>query len=416
MTHTFYLKKPKSNKETLILFSCSFKEEQKKFVYSTGEVIHPKDWDQKSKSPILNSKTPGVRSIRTQLGRYSECFHESLTASKLMHIQFNSSVLKDALDLKFKKTIKGSNDFFNAYDRFISEKTKNKDWSDSTIKRYGYMKTLLLDFQAKRNYKLNFNNINSTFMSEFTDYCLSDKGHINNTFSRNLGLFKTFMLWAYKNRITYNDEFKAFKRKKQVITNQIALTKKDIEQLLHSKCKSKSLERVRDVFIFSCVTGCRFGELKFISKSSVSDDTLYLKEEKGSEKKVREIPLSKIARFILKKYDYNLPLVANQNHNEYIKTVFLDAGFTQKVEKVSVSGKTVTRKAMRFWQRVSSHTARRTFITMMKREGKSDKLISKITGHLDMKTLNTYYQVDNDEKKEAVDQVFNIDFNVLKKA
>lgn len=416
MTHTFYLKKPKSDKETLILFACSFKEEQKKFVYSTGEVINPKDWDQKNKSPIINSKTTGVQSIRTQLSRYSECFHESLASSKLMQVQFTSSVLKDALDLKFKKTVKGNNDFFDTYDRFVLEKTKNQDWSVSTIKRYGYMKTLMLNFQEERNFNLNFVNINSSFISEFTDFCLTSKGHINNTFSRNLGLFKTFMLWAYKNRLTYNDEFKNFKRKKQVITNQVALTKKDIEHLLNAKCKSRSLERVRDVFVFSCVTGCRFGELKFISKSSITGDTLYLKEEKGSEKIVREIPLGIVAIFILKKYDYQLPIVANQNHNEYIKTVFLDAGFTQKVEKVSVSGKTVTRKEMRFWQRVSSHTARRTFITMMKREGKSDKLISKITGHLDMKTLNTYYQVDNDEKKEAVDQVFDIDFNMLKKA
>jgi integrase len=113
---------------------------------------------------------------------------------------------------------------------------------------------------------------------------------------------------------------------------------------------------------------------------------------------------------ILEKYDYNLPMIANQKHNNYIKDVFKAAGFTHTVQKVTTRGKEVIREDMSFYKRVSSHTARRTFITMMKREGKSDKLISKITGHRDMKTLNSYYQVDSDEKKEAVDAVFDINF------
>ena len=45
MKSTFYLKYPNGDKETLILFSAYFKNEGRKFVYSTGEVIHPDEWD-----------------------------------------------------------------------------------------------------------------------------------------------------------------------------------------------------------------------------------------------------------------------------------------------------------------------------------------------------------------------------------
>ena len=45
----------------------------------------------------------------------------------------------------------------------------------------------------------------------------------------------------------------------------------------------------------------------------------------------------------------------------------------------------------------------------------SDKLIASITGHTDMKTLNQYYQVDDDSKKDAVNEVFNLDVQLLKK-
>ena len=41
LSSTFFLKHPKGNKESLILFSCYFKFEERKFVYSTGEKIKP---------------------------------------------------------------------------------------------------------------------------------------------------------------------------------------------------------------------------------------------------------------------------------------------------------------------------------------------------------------------------------------
>ena len=174
--------------------------------------------------------------------------------------------------------------------------------------------------------------------------------------------------------------------------------------------KLKSLERVRDIFVFSAVTGMRFGELKYVDKKNIFNNTFHLKEEKGAEKEMRSIPLGKVAIFILEKYQYDLPIIANQKHNEYIKDVFKDAGFKHMVQKITTRVKEVIREDKLFYDRVSSHTARRTFITMMKREGKSDKLISKITGHRDMKTLNSYYQVESEEKKEAVEAVFDINF------
>lgn len=56
MKYTFKLKEPKADKETLILFSCHFKNQDKKFIYSTGEKIHPKNWDTENKFPYINGK------------------------------------------------------------------------------------------------------------------------------------------------------------------------------------------------------------------------------------------------------------------------------------------------------------------------------------------------------------------------
>lgn len=418
MRSTFNLKDKNKKGETLIFLKAYFKDEGKKFVYSTGETINPNEWDFKNRLPNnLTGRTEKAnrqRTIKAQLDRYSN-FFRSITD---LYINTNQEITIDAIrsefDLEFKKVSKAKNKFYEAFDEFMSCKIKNKDWTASTIKRYNNIRAILKDFEQNKKYKLTFSTITGKFYTEFTDFCMNERGHINNTFSRNVGLFKTFMFWSLEKGYTYKTDFINFKKKPRVVTNQIALTNEDIKSLVNFEFENKRLGKVRDVFVFSCVTGLRFGELKFISKSNISNDSLLLKEEKGAGKRAREIPLNQIALFILKKYDFKLPLIANQKHNDYIKEVFKKAGYTNAVEKTSTRGKEVIREVMPFYERISSHTARRTFITMMKRKGKSDKLIAEITGHSDMKTLNQYYQVSKDEIKEAVKDTFDISIPLKK--
>ncbi len=195
MKYTFNLKEPKSENETLILFSCYFKEENKKFVYSTGEKIVPKNWDFENRFVFTNGKNKSKfsESKKKQLNRYSDLFLETESLYKRINEPFTSVILKKAFNLEFKKVSTGKNIFFESYDEFMSEKKKGKEWSDATIKRYENIKNILKKFEAAKKYKLTFSNINDFFHREFTSYCMDDLKHINNTYSRNLGLFKTFM-------------------------------------------------------------------------------------------------------------------------------------------------------------------------------------------------------------------------------
>jgi site-specific recombinase XerD len=410
MNYTFQLKEPKSKDITLIYFVVYFKEENKKFKYSTGEKIKPDEWDFNYKRPILKgaSKSKLSSTINLQLNRYSDLYLETFGLYQRINETLTSVILKKVFDEGFKKTVNRKNIFFEAYDTFVEEKKKGKEWSEATIKRYKNIKNILEDFETKRKYKLTFSKINHTFHREFTSYCMDDLKHINNTYARNLGLFKTFMFWAMKNKYTFNNTFMEFKRVERVITNQIALALEDLQKLLEHEFESSKLEKVRDVFVFACVTGMRFGELSLISESNVTDSEILLKEDKDTNKPARSIPLTSISKLILKKYDYKLPLIANQKQNEYIKEVFKELDYNQKVQRITTRGKENIKEDVEFYNRISTHTARRTFITMMKRQGKSDKLIAKITGHTDMKTLNQYYQVDDEQTKEAMDEVFNL--------
>jgi integrase len=418
MRCTLNLKDKSKKGRTLIYLIAYFKSEGRKFVFSTGETIDPDEWDFENRQPNnltgRTSKADSQRAIKFQLDRYTNFFSTITDRYKNSGQEITIDKVRSEFNKEFKKVAVSENKFYDAYDGFMIDKQKNNEWAKSTVKRYNNIKSILQEFEVKRKYKLTFSTITTKFYTEFTDFCMNEKKHINNTYSRNVGLLKTFLFWALKNNYTYKADFINFKKKPRVITDQVALKKEDLEKLLNQDFNTKRLERIRDVFVFSCVTGMRFGELKFVSKNNINNETLFLKEEKETSKKTREIPLNQIALYLLRKYDYELPLIANQKHNDYIKEVFKIAGYTHNIEKTSTRGKEIVREIMPFYERVSSHTARRTFITMMKRKRVDEKLIAKISGHSDMKTLNQYYQVTYDEVSEAVKDTFDIDIPLKK--
>jgi integrase len=423
MKYTFKLKEPNAEKETLIYFTCFFKNENKKFIYSTGEKIHPKNWDATNKFPFLNGKNKAefLESIKIQLNRYSDLMQKTESELKKVNEPFTSDVLKKVFDEEFKRTPKGKNLFFEAYDTFFNEKVAKLEWTEGTKTRYKNINNILKRFEKDKNYPLDFNRIDEKFFAAFTDYCLNTLKHVNNTYLRNVVFFKTFMNWAIERKYTYNQKYKKFNKNesgkdiiKETSTSQIALTIDDLNTIMNHTFKSKSSERVRDVFVFACVTGMRYGELYLITKSNVTDTHIVLKEEKGVFKEPRNIPLTNLSKFILEKYDYKLPLIANQKQNKYLKKIFEEMEFSSKIEKTTNRGRDVERSEDFFHNRITTHTARRTFITIMKRNGVSDKLIARATGHKDMSTLNKYYLVDDEQTKEAMDEVFSVEIPLKK--
>lgn len=419
MKHTFFLKNPKSEDKSLILFSSYFGLERKQFKYSTGEKIKPINWSFENNRPKLKGTKKSKQSavIDMQLRRYSDVFENLVGIHKKIGETLTSEVLKTEFDKEFKKSAKGKNAFFDAYDEFTSEKIKRRDWGSSTIKRYQNIKNHLIEFEKQSNYRLTFSNINEKFYTDFTDYCYTTLDHGTNTFARNVGLFKTFMFWAFDKKITYNDAFKKFKKPDRVITQEVALTLDQIKTIFEFETKSKSLEKVRDVFVFQCLTGLRYGELSLVNKRNVRGGVLLIKEDKDVTKDAREIPLFEITQFILKKYDYKLPLISNQKQNDLIKNVFEAAEFDWDVEYTRNKNKQKEIIVKPFYDRISTHTARRTFITVMKKKGIADKTIMKMTGHRDLKTFTSYYKVDTEAKIDAIQLAFgSLELPKLKKA
>lgn len=422
MKNTFFLRKPNDDKETLILFSAYFKNEGRKFVYSTGENIHPSEWNFENREPNnLNGRTENAnkhRAIKRQLDRYSNFFSDTIQNYKLANREIIVADIKDNFDTEFKRTKAISSKFFEVYNIFITEKRNDYTEganSETTIKRYEYNKKLLNDFQNHRNKKIHFNQINKSFYNSFLEYCVKEKTHSANTLRRNVGLFKTFLYWALENEYTYKIDFQKFKAPTAQQTDEVALTLDQVKEVFEFDFSKKpKLERVRDMFVFGCATGMRISNYSKVEKKDIQSGMIKVRDMKNTNKAL-EVPLNDFSIYILKKYDYILPKISTQKFNKYIKEVFQIIGYDESIKKTIKVGKDLIEEMNPLYERISSHTARRTFITVMKNKKIPDKIIMSITGHKSLEVFNKYYKPTNADKQDFMKTVWTNDTTQLKK-
>jgi integrase len=421
MRSTFNLKEPNKDGKTPIRLIAYFKTENKSFKYSTGEVIHPNDWDSDNRHPKhLNGRTQKaneMRSINTQLERYSNFLSELISNYKLSRQDISIEKTRIAFDEKFKRVKPISNKFIEVYDLFLKSKLQDKTDqanSTSTIKRYGYFRTLLIEYQTQSKKKLHFNQINKDFYNSLVDYCITVKKHSTNTLSRNMGLFKTFMNWAVNNHHTYNLEFRNFKNIKKEQTDEIALTLKQFKEVYDYDFSNKPrLERIRDLFVFGCSTGMRYSNYSKVKRADIYAGHINVRDVKNNEKTL-SIPLNDFSKAILEKYKYQLPQISNQKFNKAIKEVFRIIGYTDITKKTRRIGNKINEEIKPLYERISSHCARRSFITIMKNKKIPDKVIMSYTGHKSIEVLNKYYRPNDESKVVFMEAVWKIEDDNLK--
>ncbi len=400
----FKLKTPNSKNESLILFYANLKNGER-FVYSTGEKIHPQYWDKRNQYP-KKSKAKDEQIIYNlisgQLDRYTKLFRSFQAQYAATDEIVTKKTLKDFFNQEFKR-VKGNNDFETVFNEFVEYKFKLGDWTKGTKKRYQNILNLIKGFETIYG-KIQFSSVTMNWYANFKHYCETVKKHNVNTFGRNIGLVKTFLNYALENQYTKNDTYKKFKIKREV-TPQVVLTQDEIIQLYKFVFQNSKLERVRDVFVFGCLTGMRYSDFKRVSKSNIQNYSILLRETKDKSKHLT-IPLTSISKSILKKYDYKLPTISDQKFRDYLKEACKAVGFTQIVTSTKRIGNDITELKQPKYERISTHTARRSFVTVMLNKGIPPKAIMSITGHKSIKTFNSYYRPTITDSQKFMEQVW----------
>ena len=173
---------------------------------------------------------------------------------------------------------------------------------------------------------------------------------------------------------------KSFKKPSEE-TFSIYLTESELMKMYNKSGLPLYLERVRDLFLIGCYTGLRFSDLSRLKKENITaDGTINIKAEKTEKTVV--VPIHPIVRQIFEKYNYQLPKIpANQNFNDYIKTVAERAKINELVTIERSKGIFEVGQTAEKHNFVSSHTARRSFATNAFLMDMPSISIMKITGH-----------------------------------
>src|SRR5690606_20228421 len=96
---------------------------------------------------------------------------------------------------------------------------------------------------------------------------------------------------------------------------------------------------------------------------------------------------------IFDKYQNVLPVISDVKYNQYIKEVCKIAGIDTPTLITSWKGGKRIDEIKLKYELISSHTARRTFITRLLRKGLLPEQIMKITGHRNRRSFDEYVKI-----------------------
>ncbi len=393
-TVTFYLNKNKKDKNGLspIILQCDHKSQR--FKYYTGEKINPIYWS-KSKTSYIRSSYNDDSTLNNYLkslvSKIDKIVRDAKTNDKVLTIDFIKSKFLETSDHKIEKS------FFHLFEKFISSSESSK--THGTIKNYKTSLQQLKNYSSNRNFQFDFDSINSAFYTDFVDYLINEKKNSNNTIGKHIKTLKAFLTWTVDNKYSHNLEYKKFKVYRESI-EIIYLTDQELKSLYNLEITERELEKARDLFCFGCFTGLRFSDIASVNNNNVSDNEIQIRTQKTKE--IINIPLIPQASAILKKYNNVLPLIYNQKLNKALKILGRLAGINQYVAIQKYRGSKRIDSKIPKYDLITTHTARRTFITLSLEKGIRPEVVMSITGHKDYKTFKAYIKITDTVKKEAL--------------
>lgn len=264
---------------------------------------------------------------------------------------------------------------------------------------------VIKSFQEDTGIQVSFDNLNLIFFDQLQEYVLLDMESDWNYFATIIKRLKTFLNWATARGYNSNNEYMKFKAVEKKLTI-VALTKEELKLLFEKEYEKKRDQQVRDIFYFGCKTGFRYIDLKTLNQDHITKDGYIKKiiEKTTYEATIAILPeLQKIIDRYAGGY-YLLPVSSNQKNNEYLKEVCRAAEITNKIEFLSYPKGQRKISIVEKCDKISSHTARKTFVTLSHENDMSIEIIKKISGIRTERTLNRYLEISDKHIRSAMEK------------
>jgi integrase len=255
----------------------------------------------------------------------------------------------------------------------------------------------LKDYATEKKLTIDFKDIDLEFYDSFIQYLQGKKLAVN-TIGKKIQTLKIFLNAAKDEN---KNSYETFKSKRfKTLTEEaetIYLNESELTKIYeHDFSNDPAVERVRDLFLIGCWTGCRFSDISQITPESISEGFIHIRQHKTGTKVI--IPLHPVVTAIINKYGGTLPkAISNQKFNDTLKDIAEQAGINEITHKAITKGGVKVSKAYKKHELVTTHTARRSFATNLYKSDFPSLSIMAITGHKTELAFLKYIKVTPDE-------------------
>jgi integrase len=378
---------------------------------STGLRIDRDKWDTKEKkvkknctnklkqsASDINAKLSGYEFDLQNVFKKFEIEERIPTNEEVKHL-FNQ-IYSD------NKTNSKKKGFFEYLDEFILENGKQKNWTDKTYSKFETVKNHLKNFNSKST----FSYFDDRGLTSYVEFLRERREMRNSTIDNQVSFLKWFLKWAYSKGYNNNLAYQTFKPKLKTTQKKIIfLTPEELKKIKEFNIPQtkKYLERVRDVFLFSCYSGIRYSDAFNLKKTDIKDAYFEITTVKTNDSLI--IELNKNTKEILEKYkdipfqgNKALPVISNQRMNEYIQELGKLTEIEEPIRITYYKGNERKDEVIPKHKLLSTHAGRRTFICNALSLGIPVNVVMKWTGHSDYKSMKPYIDIADNIKVNAM--------------
>lgn len=205
---------------------------------------------------------------------------------------------------------------------------------------------------------------------------------------------KTVMSEGRKLKYHSNLDYQDFKTRRED-PDTVYLTKEEVERLWNYEPKYELERKARDLFLLGVYSCARFSDYSRLSMDMIRDGAIHFTQQKTASSVI--VPASPRLLAILERNGGEAPHIAQQHLNEWIKRVAQNCGIEDLVEVTSSNGLKHTTVQKKKYELISSHTARRTGITLLYMTGVPLQQVMLISGHKDEDSIRHYLRLTKEE-------------------
>lgn len=416
----FSLRNRKAQKKSAVRASVNFVGER--ITFCTGISVHSKNWDDKSGFPRqtkgdIVGKVAIVKLKELDM-RVTQLYYD-LTKNETIPVPieiFTQKVNALLRPQQYGEESSNAITLIDFADLFIQDSENGNRLKDnqyrieeSSIKPYRTTRLHLLNFQKERKKPILLSDFSQQLHDEFSKYLIEVVKLSKNAHSKNIMVLNQVIKYAVKKKllpasVLIDVEFNTRREE----TDSIYLREEEIQLLMDLKdFKNKGEEQVRDIFVLGCYTGLRFSNYSQLNLDYLQQGVLTTIQQK-TKKKVT-IPIHPNVKRIIEKYKGVLPpCPTNQEFNRTLKDLgkkipTLQVPFAKQITR----GRRITVEETMKWEKLTTHTARRSFCTNSYLLGVPVTTIMAISGHRTEKSFRTYIKASGEEHAQIMKRVWD---------